>query len=329
MAAGWNPEYQGRADHQVKVRGMRVELAEVQAVLLEQEAVGDGVVDTRTGADGSPLIVAYVTPKDATAPPTTEALRAHLKAKLPEYMVPSAWVVMDSLPRTPGGKVDRKALPAPDVMAAAAEYVAPRNAQEEVLCGLFADVLGVPRVGIHDNFFDLGGHSLLIMGLVNRIRSTLGVELSVRTVFESPTVARLGSQARGTPREVARIARIARRGDPPLSYAQERLWFLDRLEQGSAAYNIPSARRLLGDVNEGALAPRVRYAGGEARVTADDVRERGRSSGAADPRAATRGDTCGGRGELGRGGRPEARTGGGGDALRPAARPAPAYLVAP
>jgi len=193
--ARWLPdgtlEYQGRTDHQVKVRGMRVELGEVQAVLLEHEAVGDGVVDTRTGADGSPLIVAYVTPKDPTAPPTIEALRARLKAKLPEYMVPSAWVVLETLPRTPGGKVDRKALPVPDVMAAAVEYVGPRNAQEEVLCGLFADVLGAARVGIHDNFFDLGGHSLLIMGLVNRIRSTLGVELSVLTVFESPTVALL------------------------------------------------------------------------------------------------------------------------------------------
>jgi hypothetical protein len=193
--ARWLPdgtlEYQGRADHQVKVRGMRVELGEVQALLLEHASVGDGVVDTRPGADGSPLIVAYVTPKEASAPPTAESLRNHLRAKLPEYMVPSSFVVLERLPKTPGGKVDRKALPAPDMTAPADQYVAPREPVEEQLCGLFADVLGVPRVGIHDNFFELGGHSLLITRLVNRIRSTLGVELSVLTVFESPTVAQL------------------------------------------------------------------------------------------------------------------------------------------
>ncbi|HEU5284242.1 MAG TPA: condensation domain-containing protein, partial [Burkholderiales bacterium] len=185
------------------------------------------------------------------------ALRGHLAASLPEYMVPSAFVLLDKLPLTPNGKLDRKALPAPEVTAAAQR--APRTPQEELLCGLFAEVLGLPRVGIDDNFFELGGHSLLATRLISRIRASLDVELAIRSLFEAPSVEALaqrldrdGQASRPALRAVARPSEI------PLSFAQRRLWFLNRLEggsegQGGATYTIPLALRLTGALDRAAL----------------------------------------------------------------------------
>ncbi|HZO15352.1 MAG TPA: amino acid adenylation domain-containing protein, partial [Polyangiaceae bacterium] len=182
-----------------------------------------------------------------------EALRARLKAELPEYMVPSSFMRLDALPRTPSGKIDRKALPAPEV-SASLEYVAPRSAAEEQIASIFSEVLGVAKVGAHDSFFELGGHSLLATQVASRLRSALGVELSLRSLFEAPTVAGLAERALQGGAETARvIPRWDRQGELPLSFGQERLWFLSELEPESAAYNMPGAVRLSGALDVGAL----------------------------------------------------------------------------
>ncbi|MEV5937092.1 amino acid adenylation domain-containing protein, partial [Streptomyces sp. NPDC052079] len=241
-------EYLGRVDHQVKVRGHRIEPGEIEAVLLGHESVTRAAVLVREDTPGDRRLVTYVT---GTADPA--ALREYAARRLPEYMVPSAFVPLDALPLTPNGKLDRRALPAPDSTAQPTGR-APRSPREEILCGLFAEVLGVERVGIDDGFFDLGGHSLLATRLVSRIRSTLDVELSVRQLFERPTVARLGAvldTASGPGRRP--LTRAERPARIPLSYAQQRLWFLNRLEGPSPTYNMPTALRLDGPLDRTAL----------------------------------------------------------------------------
>ncbi len=185
-----NLEYLGRLDHQVKIRGFRIELGEVEAALVRHPQVREVVVVAQEDTPGDKRLVGYVVGEEPA--PTGEELRAQLKKVLPEYMVPAAFVFLDALPLTPNGKVDRKALPAPDVGSQLAHrYVAPRNPTEEILVGIWAEVLGAERVGVRDNFFELGGHSILATQVVSRVRQAFDVDLPLRGLFTSPTVAAL------------------------------------------------------------------------------------------------------------------------------------------
>jgi acyl-coenzyme A synthetase/AMP-(fatty) acid ligase/acyl carrier protein len=189
-------EFVGRAGDQVKIRGYRVELAEVESVLARYPGLAHAVVVAREAENGEKRLIAYVVPEAGQAGPAqinTDGLRAHVTELLPEYMVPSAFVTLDSLPLTPNGKVDRQALPEPAV-AGSSPYRAPETARQELLCSLFAEVLGVPRVGIDDSFFDLHGESLDAMRLIGSIQDCLGVELLISDVFDAPTVAELDQQ---------------------------------------------------------------------------------------------------------------------------------------
>ncbi|MGP4105435.1 phosphopantetheine-binding protein, partial [Nonomuraea sp. KM90] len=185
--AGGVLEFVGRVDDQVKLRGFRVEPGEVEAALTAHPLVGQAVVVVHEDAAGERRLVAYLVPATGDLPGVPD-LRAHVGALLPEYMVPAAFVPLAALPLTRSGKLDRRALPAPAFDGAAGGR-GPRDAREEILCGLFAEVLGVERVGVDDGFFDLGGHSLLATRLISRVRSVLGVELGVRELFADPTVA--------------------------------------------------------------------------------------------------------------------------------------------
>ncbi|HYX26914.1 MAG TPA: amino acid adenylation domain-containing protein, partial [Thermoanaerobaculia bacterium] len=261
--ARWTPagelEFLGRLDHQVKVRGFRIELGEVEAALHAHPAVRETVVVAResaaAGAEARDLrLVAYVVPREPEAFPAFPAeLRAHLRVKLPEHMLPAAWVALPALPLTPNGKVDRQALPAPETPETPeGRRTAPRTPEEEVLAGIWQAVLGVDEVGVFDNFFELGGHSLLATQVTSRVGRAFGVELPLRTLFEAPTVAGLAARlaaarCEGLLRQappVPRPRRDERDAEPPLSFSQERLWFLDRLEPGSAAYNVPAEVRI-------------------------------------------------------------------------------------
>jgi amino acid adenylation domain-containing protein len=248
-------EFVGRVDHQVKLRGFRIELGEVEAALLRQPGVREAVVLVREDVPGDRRLVAYV-----TGGAEGEGLRERLRVELPEYMVPSHLVTLDAMPLTPNGKVNREALLAPEVGGDADETEAstPQTPAEELLCSLFADVLRTGRVGVNDDFFKLGGHSLLATQLASRVREAFSVELPLRSVFDSPTPAALARELDGLLRagaaELPRVEPVARTGELPLSFAQQRLWFIDQLEPGSAAYNIPAAVRLRGSLNSEALA---------------------------------------------------------------------------
>ncbi|WP_215543874.1 non-ribosomal peptide synthetase [Amycolatopsis sp. CA-230715] len=241
----------GRADDQVKVRGFRVELGEVEAALVAQAGVAEAAVAVREDGIGGTRLVGYVTAEHGTAPDSRE-LRARLAEFLPDHLVPSVVVVLDALPVTVNGKVDRRALPVPDFPVVVSGRGA-RSPVEEILCGLFAEVLGVPSVGIDDGFFELGGHSLLATRLISRIRSTVDVEVPIRVLFENPTVAGLAAAVGSAGAARAALGPMARPGVVPLSFAQRRLWFLDQLEGPSATYNIPLALRLRGVLDIDAL----------------------------------------------------------------------------
>ncbi|MET7732913.1 amino acid adenylation domain-containing protein [Streptomyces sp. NPDC005402] len=243
--------YVGRADHQVKIRGFRIEPGEIEAALTAHEDIVRSAVVVREDTPGDRRLVAYVVAAPGRTVPAAAALRAHLGRLLPAHMVPAAYVPLDELPLTRTGKLDRAALPAPTHEVTAVR--APRTAREEALCGLFAEVLGRAAVGVDQDFFDLGGHSLLATRLVARVRTVLGVELAVRGLFEQPTPA--GLAALLDQAEDARPA-VTRRERPeriPLSPAQRRLWFLHRLEGPSATWNMPTALRLSGVLDEDAL----------------------------------------------------------------------------
>ncbi|MEV1178600.1 amino acid adenylation domain-containing protein, partial [Nonomuraea sp. NPDC049784] len=246
-------EFLGRADDQVKVRGFRIEPGEVEAALRTHPAVARTVVMAREGR-----LVAYLVPADVTAGgPSAAELRAFLRESLPEYMVPSAFVELTTLPLTPNGKVDRAALPAPDGVRPelGTGFVPPRTATEEVLAGIWAQVLGLERVGIADGFFELGGHSLLATQVISRVRAAFDVEVPLTALFDRPTVAELAAVVEAAARgEVPPpIVPVSRDGLVPLSFAQQRLWFLDQLEPGSADYNVPIALRMSGPLDVAAL----------------------------------------------------------------------------
>ncbi|HEV2860060.1 MAG TPA: amino acid adenylation domain-containing protein [Pyrinomonadaceae bacterium] len=250
-------DYLGRADNQIKIRGHRIELGEVEAALDSHPSVLRSVVVARRDSPGDARLVAYVVAGEG-ARPEGAALRAYIQERLPAYMVPSAFVVLDSLPLTPNGKVDRKALPAPDWDGETAERVAPRTPVEEVLAGVWSQVLGVAEVSVNDNFFERGGHSLSATQLVARVREVFGVELPLRRLFESPTladvaeaVAALLQQGQG-PEDVP-LEAGARDADAAPSFSQQRLWFLEQLTPGASAYNIAGALRLRGRLNAAAL----------------------------------------------------------------------------
>ena len=245
-------EFLGRIDHQVKLRGFRIELGEIETVLLEHPDVERVVVVAREDTPGDKRLVAYVVAAPASLLDFA-VLRNWVKAQLPEYMVPAAWVEMPSLPLTPNGKVDRKNLPTPEYQRAelAGEYQEARTPAEEVMAGIWAEVLKLDRVGIHDQFFELGGHSLLATQVVSRIRQAFQVELPLRALFEAPTVAELAERVEALQREeqgllAPPIAPVPRTAPLPLSFAQQRLWFLDQLEPNNPRYNVPHAARLKG-----------------------------------------------------------------------------------
>ncbi|RKH14324.1 amino acid adenylation domain-containing protein, partial [Corallococcus sp. CA053C] len=253
-------EYLGRKDDQVKVRGFRIELGEIEAVLTALPDVAAGVVLAREDVPGDRRLVGYVVPKPG-ASVEAASLRTALRKTLPDYLVPVAFVVLDALPVAVTGKVDRKALPAPEAARPGEDsgFVAPRTPEEELLAGLFAQVLGVEKVGVHDDFFALGGHSLRATQAVSRARDVFQVELPLRDLFEAPTVAGLlprlldakAKDAEG-PR-VPPLVAVPRTDALPLSFAQQRLWFLDQLEPQGAFHNVPAALRLTGTLDVTAL----------------------------------------------------------------------------
>ncbi|MFE9896069.1 amino acid adenylation domain-containing protein [Streptomyces sp. NPDC005529] len=252
----WRPdgqlEFVGRVDDQVKIRGLRVELGGIESVLGRFPGLAEVAVVVREERPGDKRLVAYVVAEAGSERVDADALRAHVGGLLPEFMVPSAFVVLDRLPLTTNGKLDRRALPAP-VYEAAVGGRGPRTAREEILCGLFAEILGVPAVGIDDDFFALGGHSLLATRLAGRIRSVLGAELVVRNVFEAPTVATLAERVAEAGAARPALTAMARPERIPLSPAQNRLWFLDKLEEASTTYNVPAAFRIVGELNADVL----------------------------------------------------------------------------
>ena len=288
-----NIEFLGRLDHQVKIRGFRIELGEIESVLRRHKAIRDVVVTAREDVPGDKRLAAYIIPEEKQLP-AVGALREYMKEKLPEYMIPGAFVMLEKFPLTPNGKIDRKALPAPANLRPelASAYVAPQTELERKLAAIWQEVLRIEKIGIHDNFFEAGGYSLLAVRVISRIRKDLQVDLALLSFFEHPTIAGLGQsiekarQSGAALKQAPRIKPVSREsrrlkhqiekiaGSPealkaekngkskealleefvfPMSFAQQRLWFLDQYEPESALYNEPLAFRLSGSLNVNAL----------------------------------------------------------------------------
>ena len=244
-------EYLGRIDHQVKIRGFRIELGEIEARMAEHVEVREAVVVASKEGEAGKRLVAYYTGREIGA----EALRAHLSSALPEYMIPAAYVYLESLPLTPNGKLDRGALPVPDSTAYVAhKYEAPVGEIERTLAQIWADLLKVERVGRRDNFFELGGHSLLGVQTISRLRQSLAVNIPLAGLFTHPVLADFARTIEGSAQaELPPITRVDRNGQLEPSFAQQRLWFLAQFEGASQAYHMPGSLRLSGDLDRQAL----------------------------------------------------------------------------
>jgi amino acid adenylation domain-containing protein len=250
-------EFVGRADRQLKIRGVRIEPGEIESVLSEHPAVAEAVVEAFEDR-----LVGYVVAREG-ARPESASLRRFLAERLPPALLPSHFVVLEAMPLDRNGKIDRRALPAPTSANASEAFAPPRTPIEQIVAAVFAEVLTVERVGANDDFFERGGHSLLATQVVSRVREALGVELALRALFDSPTVAGLSASveaalaARRSP-PLPPITRTLPDGDRPLSFAQERLWFLEELDPGTTTYVIPVALRLRGTLDRLALERSLR-----------------------------------------------------------------------
>ncbi len=257
--ADGNLEYLGRIDHQVKIRGFRIELGEIEAKLAAHPDVRETVILANEDELGNKRLIAYLVPHKDPGP-SASALRDYLKDQLPSHMLPSAFVLLDSFPLTPNGKIDRKALPEPHGTRPelTEAFVAPSTPLQETLSALWGELLKLDRIGINDNFFALGGHSLLATQIISRVRDCFRVDLPLRALLEAPTIANLSEKIAvalktGVGLDAVPIAPVRRDQDLPLSFAQQRLWFLQVLDHGSDAYNMPEAIRLSGTLDTVAL----------------------------------------------------------------------------
>ncbi|WP_415047037.1 amino acid adenylation domain-containing protein [Gordonia sp. (in: high G+C Gram-positive bacteria)] len=243
---GGDIEYLGRTDFQVKLRGQRIELGEVESVIAGVPGVVHAAASVAASSAGAEFLVGYVSPTSVDL----DAVKAHAAGVLPEYMRPSVWMLLDEVVLNTAGKLDRRALPEPDLSSTTTEYVAPVGEAEEAIAAVFADVLGVERVGVNTSFFDLGGNSLSAMRLVARAGESLGVELSIRDLFDAPTVRALAVASVGKAVSLPPVTRVVPRpGRVPLSFAQQRMWFINRLDPVAPTYNIPAVMRLSGAVD--------------------------------------------------------------------------------
>jgi amino acid adenylation domain-containing protein len=255
--ADGNLEFLGRSDHQVKLRGFRIELGDIESHLRQHPSVGEAVVLLREDEPGEKRLVAYTVAAGRQQAAEAE-LREYLRGRLPDYMVPAHFVMLDSLPLTTNGKLDRKALPKPEVSSPAQAFASADSPAEEIICGIYTDVLKVERVSAGESFFESGGHSLLATQVVSRIREAFGVELPLRALFEHPSAAALAKEVErarsaGDVVKAPSLVPAPRTSPLPLSFAQQRLWFIDQLEPGSTAYNVPFALRLTGALDLSAL----------------------------------------------------------------------------
>jgi amino acid adenylation domain-containing protein len=258
--ADGNVEYVGRVDQQVKLRGYRIEPGEIAAVLESHAAVSEAVVLLREEEGGDKRLVAYLVATAEQEPPAVSTLRSHLKERVPEYMVPAAFVFLDAVPLTPNGKVDRRALPPPDLHGTHSEvgYIAPDNPIEELIAGIWCEVLKVERVGALDNFFELGGHSLLATQIISRLREALQAEVPLRLLFETANLRELARSIEASllneqGLQAPPIQTVSRDMALPLSFPQQRLWFLDQMSPGNNSYNIAAPVRLMGSLDTSAL----------------------------------------------------------------------------
>ena len=243
----------GRIDGQVKIRGIRIELSEIEAALQQHPAVRQSAVVVYEVSDQDKRLIAYIVP-NALQFPKTHELKGFLQQNLPVYMIPASFVLLDAIPTTPNGKLDRKALPKPDIQTGLeTTFIAPQTQLQELLAGIWADVLQLEQVGIQDNFFDLGGHSLLATQIISRIRRLIQTDLPVRLLFEFPTIEALATEIESLQRErtldVPPLKAYARSGSSRLSFSQERMWFIHQLAPDSAAYNISNSVRFQGELN--------------------------------------------------------------------------------